>query len=413
MSETDEEEPLRPSKALYGTGAAQMFSDSLSNGYISLFAVAVGITVSQMGYLRAAQSLSRNILQLFWGRLADRHGKRLFIAAGRLLNGAILAALIFVRTPAWLVLLVIAASICISLAMPSWSSLLGDYTTYSTRGASIGRINSVSQAGGMAAMIIAFAISLNQTSETTSASFTWVLAMAAAMSIVSGVSILFAEEKPPTPESGRPGMSTVLRDRRLRRYLMFNAIYGVGVSFAWPLFPFVIVDKLALKIWQVAVFSISSSALSALSQRYIGSLMDRVGRRPLIVFSRVIISTGPLVYAFASSWIHILLAEMILGIGMGAWMSSEPTYIIDLAPQRLRATYLATNTTVFGIAFFLGSLAGGYVTETLFATSGSFQGINMGLLISAMLRFSTGLLFLKAHETFIKPADRRRTDAPS
>jgi len=406
MIEDAEEKPLLPSKALFGTGAAQNFSESLNRRYINLFAVAIGSTVSQMGYLRAAQSLSRNILQLLWGRMIDRHGKRVFIAVGRLLGGVILAAIIFVRTPSWLIPLVIGASICTSLAMPSWSSLLGDYTAYSTRGETIGRINAISQAGGLAAMISAFFISINQLDETTPESFTWVLAMAAAMSIMSGVLILFAGEKPPVPESRRLEMSKVFRDPRLRRYLIFNTVYGVSMSFAWPLFPFVVVDKLAMKIWQVAAYSICSAVFSSISQRYIGTLMDRSGRRPVIVFSRVAMSLAPLVYAFATSWVHIFMAEVILGVGLGAWMSSGPTYIIDMAPEELRATYLATNTTVFGISAFIGSLASGYITDNFFAVGGSFEGINLGLMISAALRFSTGLLYLKVYETFPKPSIR-------
>jgi len=406
MTEEAKEKPLQPSKALLGTGAAQYFTDSLSRRYINLFAVAIGTTVSQMGYLRGAQSLSQNILQLLWGRMVDRHGKRVFIALGRLLNGAILATIIFVRAPSWLIPSVIGASICVSLAMPSWSSLLGDYTAHLTRGETIGRINAVSNAGGLAAMISAFVISLNQTGETTPESFTWVLAMAATMSIVSGVLILFAREKTPISERRPFEMSKVFKDPRLRRYLIFNTFYGVSMSFAWPLFPFVVVDKLAIKVWQVAAYSVCSSAFSAFSQRYIGTMMDRIGRRPVIVFSRVAMSISPLVYAFATSWLHIFLAEVILGVGMGAWMSSSPTYIIDMAPGELRATYLATNTTVFGISAFIGSLASGYITDNFFAFGGSFEGINLGLLISAALRFSTGLLFLKIYETFPKPSNR-------
>ncbi len=166
MTGKAEEKPLLPSKVLFGTGATQYFSDTLSRRYINLFAVAIGTTVSQMGYLRATQSLSRNILQLLWGRMIDRYGKRAFISLGRILNGAILATIIFVSAPSWLIPLVIGASICVSLAMPSWSSLLGDYTAHSTRGETIGRINAVSNAGGTVAMISALVISLNQTGET-------------------------------------------------------------------------------------------------------------------------------------------------------------------------------------------------------------------------------------------------------
>jgi len=221
-----------PSKALFGTGATQYFSDTLVRRYINLFAVAIGTTVSRMGYLRAAQSLSRNILQLLWGRMVDRYGKRIFIALGRLLNGVILATIIFVRTPSWLIPLVIGASICVSLAMPSWSSLLGDYTAHSTRGKTIGRINAVSNAGGLVAMTSTLVISLNQTGETIPESFTWVLAMAASMSLVSGVLILLAKEKPPKAERGPLELSVVFMDPRLSRYLIFNTFYGVSMAFA-------------------------------------------------------------------------------------------------------------------------------------------------------------------------------------
>ena len=399
MVEEIEEEPLTPSRALYGTGLTGMFSDNLSNRYISYLAVSIGLTVSKMSLLRAIQSLSSNVLQLIWGRLVDRHGKKIFLSVGRFLNGALIGAIIFVRTPAWFMSLVIGASICLSLVMPSWSSLLGDYTSSSTRGATIGRINSLSQIGGLTAMIFAFATSINQVGETTPESYTTLLAMSAAMNFVSGVLGLFAEEKPPAPTEERLEISQVFMDPTLRRYLLVNVVYGISMSFSWPLMPFIVVDKLDMKIWQIAAFSMASSGSSLLSQRYLGDLMDRIGRRPVVVFSRISMAIAPLVYALATSWLHIVVADVILGVGMGAWMSSGPTYIIDIAPRELRATYLAANTAVFGVSTFVGNLVGGFVTDNFLAVGGGFEGIQTGLLISAALRFITGLLYFKIYET--------------
>jgi MFS family permease len=404
MSEELEETPLMPSKALYATGLTAMFSDNLSHRYTSFLAVSVGLTVSQMSYLRAAESLSRNLLQLFWGQLVDRHGKKLFISIGRFLNGLCLIALIFFRVPTWFMSFVIGAAICMSLVMPAWSSLIGDYTSRTTRGETIGRINSLSQVGGMTAMIVAFAISISQTGETTPESYTPLLAMAAAMNFVSGALSLLTMEKPPSPKEERLDLARVLRDHRLRRYLLVNIFYGISMSFSWPLMPFIIVDKLDLKIWQIAAYSLASSTSSLLSQQYLGRLMDRIGRRPIVVFSRVSMALAPLVYAFATSWIHIVLADVILGVGMGAWMSSGPTYIIDIAPSELRATYLAANTAVFGLSAFVGNLAGGYVTDNFLSVGGGFQGIQTGLLISAAFRFLTGLLYVMIYETY-KPEE--------
>jgi MFS family permease len=402
LSEEIEEPALTPSKALYGTGVSGTFSDSISHRYLSLLAVAVGVTVSQMSYLRAAESLSRNILQLFWGRLVDRKGKRIFIAIGRFLNGIIIASLVFVEAPVWVMLLMICVAICWSILTPAWSSLLGDYTTHSSRGEVIGRISALSQTGSLGAMIVAFLLSINQVGETTPESFKLLLALSAGMSIVSGAMSLFIEEKPPDQEKRDLDLLVVFRDLRLRTYLMVNVVYGIGMSFAWPLFPFIIVDKLSLKIWQVAAFSIFSAASAMFSQRYSGKLMDRIGRRPVVVFSRVIMAVSPLFYVVATSWVHVAMSEVIMGLGMGAWMSSGPTYIIDLAPVEMRATYLAANTAVFGVATFIGNLLGGYVTDNFLSVGGTLQGINTGLMISACLRFILGLLFLRIHETYPK-----------
>jgi len=409
VSEAKEEKALEPSNALYGTGVSGMFSDSLSHRYLSFLAVAVGVTVSQMSVLRALESLSRNLLQLFWGRQADRHGKRRFISVGRILNGILLVAIIFVEVPMWIMLLILGIAFCWSIVAPAWSSLLGDYTTYSTRGTVIGRINAMSQAGSVGAMIVAFFVSLNQVGDTTPESFSLILAIAAVSSIVSGVLSLSVNEMPPTGEDKPLNLSVVFNDLRLRRYLLTNVVYGVSMAFSWPLYPFIIVDRLGLKLWQIAAFSLCSSASSMFSQRFIGRLMDRIGRRPVVVFSRVIMAVAPVIYAFATSWTHIALADIILGVGMGAWMSSGPTYIIDLAPLDMRATYLAANTAVFGVAAFAGNLLGGHITDNYLTVGGTMQGINMGLFISATLRFLTGLLYVRIHETY-STEERRGLD---
>ena len=399
MKEEIEEAALTPNNALYGTGVTGMFADSLSRKYLSILAVAVGISVSQMSYLRAAESVSRHILQLYWGRLVDRKGKRNFIALGRILNGIITGSLIFVTAPAWVMFLIIGGAMCWSIVRPAWSSLLGDYTTFSTRGATIGKINALTQAGSLGAMIISFLISINQVGDTTHDSFKLILAMSAGMNIVSGFLSLFVEERSPRQESENIDLRVVLQDNKLRRYLVANLIYGTGLAFAWPLFPFVIVDRLGLKIWQIAAYSIFSAAISMFSQRYIGNLMDRIGRRPIVVFSRMIMTVGPLIYIVSTNWTHVAVAEILLGLGMGSWLSSGPTYIIDLAPVQMRATYLAMNTAVFGLSSLMGNLLGGYITENFLIVGGIIQGINTGLMISGILRFTTGLLFFFIYET--------------
>lgn len=394
----EKDEALETNNILVGTGFIRMFGDSLNNRYNNLLVSIAGASVNQMGFLQGGKSLFGNLTQLLFGQLADRYGKKRFIALGQFLNAAAILALIFYETPNWLILWVLVSSFATSMSNPGWSSLLGDYTNNKNRGEVIGKINSFAQMGSFVAMMVAFAISFNQVGDTNRSSFTSVLAIAALASFIGGVLVLFVNEKPPQGASLQLDIKRLFSDPRLTRYLILNFVYGIGMSTAWPLFPYVITDKLKMTVWQVATLSLSSSAVSVIAQRRLGGFMDRVGRKPVIVMSRMMMAVAPIAYAFATQWYHITIAELFLGVGMAAWMSSESTYVIDLAPGDLRATYLASSTTAFGIATFIGSNLGGYIVENFLSTSG-FTGINQGLLISAALRIVFGFAYSTAYET--------------
>jgi len=391
-----DEEPLKTNKILMATGFTQLFSDSLNNRFNNLLVAAAGATVHQMGFLQGAKSLSSNLLQLVFGRLADRYGKKKVIATGRILNAGAIAALLFYDSPDPLIWLVILSSFFNSMSLPTWNSLLGDYTTDSTRGRIIGLINSISQLGSFVAMIIAFTLTLNQQGDTTPASYRIVFMLSAATSLLSGVMVLFTTEKPPKGKQKTLQLSRLFEDPRLRKYLTLNFIYGIAMSFAWPFFPLVITHRLNMKIWQISSLSLASALMNTLTQRRMGGFMDRMGRRPIVVFSRVLMAVAPVAYALAGQWWHVAIAELFLGLGMAAWQSSESTYIIDLAPGDLRATYLASSTAAFGLASFIGSNMGGAVVDSFF---NGMEGLNMGLFISSALRLVAGLAFLTMTES--------------
>lgn len=396
---SDEETPLQTNKILMATGFAQMFSDSLNNRFNNLLVAAAGATVHQMGFLQGAKSLSTNLFQLLFGRLADNYGKKRFIATGRILNSLAIAGLLFLDQPDSLIWLVILSSFFNSMSLPTWNSLLGDYTTDATRGKIIGAINSISQLGSFFAMIIALVMTINQQGDTILTSYRTVFILASATSLISGIMVLFTTEKPPQREHKSLELNRLVSDPRLRKYLTLNFIYGIAMSFAWPLFPLVITNRLKMKVWQISTFSLVSAFMNVLTQRRMGTFMDRIGRRPIIVFSRLMMSVAPLAYALATQWWHIAIAELFLGIGMAAWQSSESTYVIDLAPGDLRATYLASSTAAFGVASFIGSNLGGTVVDTFF---NGMAGLNQGLFISSALRLFAGLAYLTMTESVIR-----------
>jgi len=389
------EEPLKTDRTLYATGFLQNFGDQLIQRFINLLAIAVGATVEQLGTLNATRMLASNLFQVLFGRIADRHGKRKLIAAGRILNGLTLAAVLLADTPGWVVSLVIAASIFTSMAIPSWNGLLGDYTTESRRGEIIGKVNSVSYVGGLVAMVTAFLISVNQSGPITRASYTPVMVLASAASILAGITSLFLKEHEPRGGEAM-NLSEVLSNPDLKRFLCLIFIYHVGSSIAMPLFPYIMAAKLKLSVWQVAVTSITNMMAAVLSQPYVGKLLDRLGRKRILAFSRMAMASSCLIYPVASSWVHIAAVEAISGLAISSWLSAQSTYMIDIAPRKLRATYLASSMAAIGVATFIGSNLGGQLVQNVLG--GSLAAVETGLYIGGALRLVLGVLFLTINE---------------
>ena len=389
------EEPLKTDRTLYATGFLQNFGDQLIQRFINLLAIAVGATVEQLGTLNATRMLASNLFQVLFGRIADRHGKRKLIAVGRILNGLTLAAILLADTPGWVVSLVIAASIFTSMAIPSWNGLLGDYTTESRRGEVIGKVNSVSYIGGLVAMVTAFLISVNQSGPITRASYTPVMVLASAASILAGITSLFLKEH--EPRGGEAlNLAEVLSNPDLKRFLGLVFLYHIGSSIAMPLFPYIMAAKLKLSVWQVAVTSITNMMAAVLSQPYVGKLLDRLGRKRILAFSRMAMASSCLIYPIASSWVHIAAVEAISGLAISSWLSAQSTYMIDIAPRKLRATYLASSMAAIGVATFIGSNLGGQLVQNVLG--GSLAAVETGLYIGGALRLVLGVLFLTINE---------------
>jgi MFS family permease len=335
---------------------------------------------------------------VIFGGLADRFGKRKIIIAGRVLCGVAFAALAFVDSPLWLLVFVVAVSVAAAMATPAWGSLLGDYAGESRRGEIIGRISSVAQIGGFAAMVTAIVITFGQTGPMKMAYFTPLLLLAAASSFASAFLISLTRETPSRGGGRSFDFGSLMGDRDLRRFLIVTFIFSAGAATATPFFSYITVGKLGMSIWQIATAAAANLACNVIAQRVLGRVMDSIGRRPIIVFSRVGMALSTVVYALATSWLHVVAVEAFVGVELAAWACGQSTYIIDIAPPRMRATYLAASMTSYGVATFLGSYVMGILTRGFIAST-DYAAISLALLFTAVLRFSLGFLFLTARES--------------
>jgi MFS family permease len=103
-----------------------------------------------------------------------------------------------------------------------------------------------------------------------------------------------------------------------------------------------------------------------------------------------------LIYPIATNWVHIAIVEAITGFGIASWLSTQATYIIDIAPQRLRATYLASSMASIGVATCIGSNLGGQIVQNFLG--GDVAAIEISLYAAGILRLILGLMCMTVTE---------------
>ena len=402
-SNKDAKENLKPNLALYGAAASAYFSDILLWNFLFPYAVVLGTSFNQMGLIRSARNLFQNILQIGWSEFSERFGKRILIAIGYFSSGCLIIALLLSRDPLQLLILVVVQSILWSAAPPAWSSIIADYTSLKTRGRIIGKIGAVTRFSGVIAALIVVSVTYFQPGEMTVFSFTVPFALAATAAMLCASLIGFAKEaKVKRAIHGISGIVSPLLDRNFLIFLFANGFYWFTMTFAWPLYPYVSVNVVHITVWQIALISASSDFLTSITQPKFGSIVDRFGRKPILIVSQAALSLYPLLYAFATHWLHLFAINVLLSIPMSASNVSFSAYIMDSAPPGLRANYAASANMIVGIAAFLGSLAGGTLTSYLSTIVGAERALFLGLILSSFLRLASALGFLFIKETLLK-----------
>ncbi len=126
-----------------------------------------------------------------------------------------------------------------------------------------------------------------------------------------------------------------------------SVISGV-VKFIEPEFA---LSKLELG-WAVSSLTLTSTLAMMLS----GPLSDRFGRRRLLFFAAILYAISAIWSALATSFITLVIARMIGGLGVGASLILAPMYIAEIAPASVRGRMVSFNqlNIVIGIsvAFF-------------------------------------------------------------
>lgn len=404
---------LRP---LYARQVVNSFGSGTVTPFLSFY-TAWGLhgSVSELGWLQAVSNFAPNVMQVPWGRLSDKIGRRIpFIMLGGLLTAVLWIPLMFVTTAMQLIFVVAVQSILGSMAIPTWTALIGDLSQSSKRGITTAALNRVAGFGGLLATLSSgyLMILFHGTPQEI---LLLPLLIAIGFGVASSLVMIPVKEK---RHQNNPSKSSILDIRDVARlaksnphFLRFTAasmIFGFFMSVSWPLFAITQNDILHLSMLEVGLIGVLSSVVTIALQPWGGKLVDGVGRRPLIILYRSSLVLVPMLYALAANVYHLYLLNLIIGITAAFGDIALLAYLLDISNEETRGTLTAFFNLIIGTFYFVGSLVGGYLATYFIGIFGLLLGLQIVYAMSAVGRGIGAFAFMSIKEPFKYPSSLKR-----
>ncbi len=178
------------------------------------------------------------------------------------------------------------------------------------------------------------------------------------------------------------------------------AVDVLGLTLVIPLLPFY-AERFGASPFVVGML-VSAYALAQLvSGPLLGSLSDRVGRRPVLIVSQIGTLLGFIILARAEVLWVIFLSRLIDGFTAGN-LSVAQAYMADVTKVEDRAKSFAVIGIAFGVGFLLGPAISGYLSQFGFTVP-----IYAAAGLSAVSILGT-VFFLKEPPRHVSAAEERK-----
>jgi MFS family permease len=363
---------------------------------LALYARSFGVAQSAIGLAIAVYGLARFLIAVPAGRLADALGRRATLTLGGAIAaiGNVLCAL--APTYPTFVAARFVAGAGAALVLTTGIIVLADISSPANRG----RMMSVYQGVFIFAVGIGpFPGGLLATHFGLAAPF---FAYAATSLVAAGVAWLAIPETRPARPPDEPAaevpfaaqlrLLTVHRGFLLVSLIAFvNAVARTGALF--NIIPILARDRLALDPDRIGFGLALASVVGLLLAYPAGVLVDRYGRKIIIVPSTILSGISLLLFLTAPTYAWFLLACAAWSVAMGVSGAAPAAYAADTAPGGMNAAALSTYRMLADMGYVVGPIVLGLVAD--------LAGANAALAATATMLVAVAVLFARlAPETF-------------
>jgi len=360
---------------------------------LALYASSFGVGQSAIGVAIAVYGLARFLVAMPAGQLADRAGRRGVLALGGLVTAAGNLLCAYAPTYALFIGGRFVAGAGASLVLIGGTIVLADITTPANRGRTMAIYQGVflfavgvgpvpggllAERFGLAAPFLVYTIA-----GAAAAIVAWLAIPETRAGHASGVAIAAAE---------LPAFGTQMRllTGRIGFVLATLVSFMGAVARTGALFnviPVLARDRLELSADRIGV-GLAVASLVGLALIYpSGVLVDRFGRKLLIVPATLMSAASMLVFIVAPSYGWFLTACVVWSLATGVSGAAPAAYAADVAPPGMNAAAMSAFRMLSDAGYVLGPIGLGLVADLF--------GADVALATAAVLLAAAAFLFAR------------------
>lgn len=378
----------------------------------------------QIGFLAALPMLA-NLIQIFGSYLIEKTGKkRMLCFVSVVMSRLLWIAIIMLPMAIFssfsdgrvlvLVVVIAVSSLLGSLSGVAWLAWMSDLVPGDIRGTYFGRRNMIASACGTVVILAAGKfLSLWETrfGDDNPYSYVIIFSLGLAAGLLSTwflIRIPEAESTTQTPKSSTD-LSLFLKPLKNHNFLaliIYVSCWIFGVQMAAPFYGVFMINTLKIDFSTITIFGTFAMLATLFMMKIWGPISDRLGNKPVIIVSGLILAAIPLLWIVAlpkNYYMPIMTAHLLTGAFMAGASLSQFNILIKLSPQEGRSVYLALFAAITGMIGGIAPIIGGWLSkifENLYFTVFAYEISNLHLifLISGTLQALTLFFILKVSE---------------
>ena len=349
-------------------GIISLLSDFTHEGARSIYGSYLGLIGASALVISFTSGLGEFIGQAFrlvTGPIADKTKKYwLMMFIGYALNLLVIPLLMFVDASIWevAIILILLERVGKGMRAPAKSALTSFTAPHLGAGKSFAIQEAMDQFGAFLGPIFVFVVlSLNKGSELDG--YQLAFGLLGIFAILTLIILAISRYKYPHPDELETTKSkqSIRGNKAFKFYMIAVALIAFGFI-DYPVLAFHMSDQSLIDITYIPLLYALAMGVDAIAALIFGHYFDKKGIVSLIWAIAITLFMAP-IFFLSTSLTGIIIGVILWGIGMGAQESILKAVVSTMVSKEKRATAYGIFYTVFGSAWFIGSLLIGVFYE--------------------------------------------------